>query len=185
MYRAVAYAAGRAGVALDDEEGLGRLLEDFPLEMSAGSVRLGEEDITLAIRSPEITAASSPVATSRVVRRHLARMQRAVAAGRNVVTEGRDQGTVVFPDAVCKFFLVAEPEERARRRLAELAARGEVANLSDVQLALEARDQRDSARDLDPLRPADDALLLDTTRLSPDEVVERMLAAVLRRRPDA
>jgi cytidylate kinase len=114
------------------------------------------------------------VASSRVVRQYLVRLQRAIAAGRNMVCEGRDQGTIVFPDAACKFFLVADPAERARRRLREMAQRGEQATLEEVLRAQEERDRRDAARDLAPMVPAAAAIILDTTHLSLDQVVERM-----------
>ena len=184
MYRAVALAALRAAVPLDDEEALGRLAERARLELTPGHVFLDGEDVTGLIRTAEVTAATSPVADRRAVRRRLAALQRAAAAGRDMVCEGRDQGTVVFPDAACKFFLVADPAERARRRQNEMASRGEAADL-DVLLAAQAeRDRRDAARDLAPMRPAADAVLLDTTGLTPDEVVRRMEAEVRRRRPD-
>src|SRR5207248_1506659 len=108
----------------------------------------------------------------------LVTMQRAVAAGRDLVTEGRDQGTVVFPDAGCKFFLTADPVERARRRQAEMAARGEALDLNEVLRAQEVRDRRDAARDLAPMKPAADAVVLDTTGLSLEQVVDRMEAEV-------
>ena len=128
-------------------------------------------------------AATSTIADSPVVRRRLGEMQRAVAAGRRMVCEGRDQGTVVFPDAFCKFFLSAAPEERARRRQAEMAARGDTVELDALLRALEERDRRDAARNLAPMRPAADAVVLDSTGRSLHEVVDRMEAEVRRRWP--
>lgn len=184
MYRAVGLAALRHSVDLTDEAGLERLLCDLRLEMPPGGhVLLNGEDVTAAIRSPEATAASSPVAASNVVRRRLVELQRELAVGRDLVTEGRDQGTVVFPDSVCKFFLTAAAGERARRRHAEMAAGGEVVDFAAILRAQDARDQRDATRDLAPMRPADDAIVLDTTGLSFDEVVDRLFAEVERRRP--
>ena len=174
MYRAVALAALRAGLDLHDQPGLARLLGTLNIDMPPGRVLLNGEDVTTAIRTREVTAATSPVADSKVVRQHLVGLQRAIAAGRNMVAEGRDQGTVVFPDAVCKFFLVADPEERARRRQRELEARHEPVDFAALLAAILERDRRDAARDIAPMRPADDAILLDTTRLSLDEVVDRM-----------
>jgi CMP/dCMP kinase len=130
--------------------------------------------VTDAIRSPDVTAASGAVANSPVVRARLVDMQRALAAGRHIVCEGRDQGTVVFPDAACKFFLVADPAERARRRQQDLAARGDQVPLEDILRAQEERDRRDAARDIGPMKPAPDAILLDSTPLTLDEVVQRM-----------
>jgi cytidylate kinase len=108
------------------------------------------------------------------VRRRLVELQRAAAAGRDVICEGRDQGTVVFPDAACKFFLEADPVERARRRQREMAKRGEVRDLQEVLRAQEARDRRDAARDLAPMVPAADAIRLDSTSLTLDELVDRL-----------
>src|SRR5437867_1791398 len=125
MYRAVTLAGLRAGLDLNDQDALARLLADFQLELPGERVLLNGEDISGQIRTPEVTAASGPVASSPVVRRRLGEMQRTLAAGRNMVCEGRDQGTVVFPDAVCKFFLAADPEERARRRQREFLQRGQ------------------------------------------------------------
>jgi cytidylate kinase len=183
MYRAVALAALRAGVGLDDEAALARLVEGLRLELAPGRVTLNGEDVTGQIRTPEVTAATSPVADSPAVRRRLAALQRAAAAGRDMVCEGRDQGTVVFPDAACKFFLVADPAERARRRQREMESRGQRFDLPAVLAAQEERDRRDAARDIAPMRPADDAVVLDTTGLTPAEVADRMEAEVRRRRP--
>jgi cytidylate kinase len=174
MYRSVALAARRAGVDLADPAAAEALVAGLRLELPAGRVLLDGEDVSAAIRRPEVTAATGAAADSPAVRRRLADLQRAIAAGRNMVAEGRDQGTVVFPDAVCKFFLVADPEERARRRQRELEARHEPVDFAALLAAILERDRRDAARDIAPMRPADDAILLDTTRLSLDEVVDRM-----------
>src|SRR5262245_47023253 len=107
MYRAVTLAALRAGCDLNDEQALGRLVAGLTLEMPPGRVVLAGEDVTDSIRTPEVTAGTGKVASSPAVRRRLSELQRALAAGRNIVCEGRDQGTIVFPDAACKFFLVA------------------------------------------------------------------------------
>ncbi len=181
MYRAVALAALRAGVRLRDESALAELVGRLRLELNAGRVLLDGEDVTSAVRTAEVTAATGATADSPAVRRHLAALQRAAAAGRDVVTEGRDQGTIVFPDAVCKFFVVADPAERARRRQREMAARGERLELDAVLLAQEERDRRDAARDIAPMKPAPDAVTIDSTALSPAEVVDRMEAEVRRR----
>ncbi len=182
MYRAVTLAGLRAGTDLRDQEALARLIDGLRLEMPPDRVLLDGEDVSALIRTAEVTAASGPVADSPVVRRRLAALQRQTAAGRDMVCEGRDQGTVVFPDAACKFFLTAEPEERARRRQREMTARGEVVELADVLRAQEERDRRDAARDLAPMRPAADALVLDSTGLSLEQVVDRMEQAVRARR---
>jgi CMP/dCMP kinase len=181
MYRAVTLASLRAGIDLGDQAALADLLADFSLEMPPGRVILNGEDVTTAIRTGQVTKSSSPIAESPVVREHLVRLQRAIAAGRNMVCEGRDQGTVVFPDAICKFFLVADPLERARRRQRDMAERGEVQSLEEVLRAQEERDRRDRARNLAPMVPAADAIVLDSTSMSLDEVVNRMEDEVRRR----
>jgi CMP/dCMP kinase len=181
MYRAVALAALRAGLDLQDEQSLARLMERLQLTMSAERVLLDSEDVTSAIRTAAVTAASGPVASSPTVRRKLVDMQRAFAQGRNLVCEGRDQGTVVFPDAAAKFFLVADPHERARRRQRDMHKRGEQMGLDEVLSAQYVRDQRDAARALGPMVPAADAILFDSTHLSLDDVVSRMEQEVRRR----
>jgi cytidylate kinase len=182
MYRAVALAALEAGLDPRDQAALAALLAGLRLELPPGRVLLNGADVTTRIRSAEVTAATGPVADSPAVRRRLAEMQRAIAQGRDMVCEGRDQGTVVFPDAACKFFLVADPVERAKRRQREMAARGEAVELAVLVEAQAARDRRDAARDLAPMRPADDAVVLDSTALGPEQVVDRMEAEVRRRR---
>src|SRR5262249_11755430 len=149
-------------------------------DMPPGQVFLNGEDVTRAIRTGEVTAASGEIADSPVVRRQLVQWQREIATGRDMVCEGRDQGTVVFPDAACKFFLVADPLERARRRQREMASRGEVVELEEVLRGQEIRDRRDAARDLAPMVPAAKAIRLDTTHYSPDQVVDLMEQEVRR-----
>jgi cytidylate kinase len=182
MYRVVTLAALRAGIDLGDQSALARLLSDVQMELAPGRVTFNGEDVTVAIRTVEVTRASGPIADSPVVRRRLVGLQRTIAAGRNMVCEGRDQGTVVFPDAMCKFFLVADPNERARRRQRDMAARGEVLPWEEVLRAQEERDSRDRVRDLAPMVPAPDAVILDSTHLTLDEVVDRMEQEVNKRR---
>jgi cytidylate kinase len=182
MYRAVALAALRAGINLHDESALAGLVAGLRLQMPPGGrVLLDGEDVTVLIRTREVTAATGAVADSPAVRRRLVQMQRDIAQGRNMVCEGRDQGTIVFPNAVCKFFLNADPLERARRRQREMEARGERVELEQLLREQEIRDQRDAARDLAPMKPAADAILLDSTRLTPKQVVEAMAAEVRQR----
>jgi CMP/dCMP kinase len=174
MYRAITLAALRAGTDLHNQQALGQLMAGLRLEMLPGRVLLNSEDVSGLIRTAEVTAASGAVASARVVRQRLVEMQRAQGAGRNLVCEGRDQGTIVFPDALCKFFLIADPEERAFRRRREMLAAGENLSLEEVLAAQEARDARDAARDIAPMVPAADAYVLDSTTLTLDEVVDRM-----------
>ncbi|HJT77937.1 MAG TPA: (d)CMP kinase, partial [Gemmataceae bacterium] len=143
MYRAVTLAVLRAGLDPHDRAAVAALLPALRIDMPPGRVLLNGADVTGLIRTAEITAASGPIADNRAVREHLVALQRAVARGRDIVCEGRDQGTIVFPEAGCKFFLEADPVERARRRQREMAARGEVCELEEVLRAQEARDRRD------------------------------------------
>ncbi len=174
MYRAVALAAVRAGVAWTDHTALAGLLRRIRLEMPPGRVLLDGEDVSALIRTPEVSSGASVVAASPAVRPCLAALQQQIARGRNMVCEGRDQGTAVFPDAGCKFFLVADAEERLLRRAREQEARGQAVDLAELRRAQAERDQRDSNRDLAPLRQADDAVLIDSTHLTPEQVVDRM-----------
>jgi cytidylate kinase len=172
MYRAVTLAAVRAGINLTNEAELAALLPTLQLEMPAGRVILNGEDISGLIRTARITQLSRAVADSPVVRRFLGQLQRQVAAGRDVVTEGRDQGTVVFPHAECKFFLTAQASERARRRHQELLSRGQEINFEAVLQAQLERDANDAARSIAPMVPAPDAILVDSTGLSPEAVLD-------------
>lgn len=174
MYRAVALAAIRAGVDLNDETALAALVAGVRLEMPPGRVVLDGEDVSSLIRTSEVSEGASKVAVSAAVRTRLVELQRRIATGRDMVCEGRDQGTVVFPDAACKFFLIADPVERARRRQRQLAAAGTVVELDALVQEQQERDRRDAARDLAPMVPAADALVLDTTTLTLDEVVARL-----------
>jgi len=174
MYRAVTLAVLRAAIDPRDETAVARLVAALRLEMPPGRVLLDGADVSGLIRAPAITAASGAIADSPAVRRRLGELQRALAAGRDMVCEGRDQGTVVFPDAGRKFFLIADENERARRRAAELAARGDAVPWQDVLHAQQQRDQRDAQRDIAPMVPAADAVILDSTGLTLDQVVQRM-----------
>jgi cytidylate kinase len=174
MYRAVTLATLRARIDPTDPDAMAALVGRLTIEMPPGRVVLDREDVTTAIRTPEVTAATSIVSDSAPVRRQLSSLQRQLAVGRNLVCEGRDQGTVVFPDAACKFFLKADPRERARRRYEEMVARGLAVSWEEVLSAQEVRDRRDEGRDLAPMVPAADAIVLDSTHLGLDEVVAQM-----------
>ena len=174
MYRAVTLAGLRRRCDFGDASALAALVASIQIDMPPGRVVLDGEDVSALIRTPEITAASGAVASNAAVRARLVEWQRQIAAERSFVCEGRDQGTIVFPDAACKFFLFADPAERARRRHGELVARGESATLESVARAQEERDARDAARDIAPMVPAADAILLDSTHLSLEDVVHRM-----------
>jgi cytidylate kinase len=174
MYRAVAVAAVRRGVPWDDPERLARLADEVVIELDGGRVLLDGDDVSDLIRTPPITAVIHYVADNEHVRRRLVDQQRRVAEGRDIVTEGRDQGTVAFPHAECKIFLTASPEERARRRLEDLRARGESATLEQILHEQTERDRRDSSRRLGRLMKADDAVEVCTDGLTPAEVVAKL-----------
>jgi cytidylate kinase len=178
MYRAVTLAALRAGADLSSDQLLGELADGMDVSLPLGKVLLNQEDVTAAIRSVEVTRASGFVADSPSVRRRLVQWQRAFAAGADTVTEGRDQGTIVFPDAFRKFFLTAAAEERTRRRLADLQARGESISFEAVLEDQRARDARDAVRAIAPMRPAADATVIDTTGMTIDQVVEELAGRI-------
>lgn len=182
LYRSVALMAERRGIRWDDAAGLGALARAldvrFRCESELTRVLADGEDVTREIRCPEMSDGASRVSALPEVRAGLLELQRRVASHGNVVAEGRDVGTVVFPTAQAKFFLVANPETRARRRTRELEAAGRPAAFADVLAEMLARDARDSGRAVAPLRRADDAIEIDTSELSPDEVIGRMQAVV-------
>ena len=171
-YRAVALALTRVGqTATADEDFLLAWLPTVQLSMTDGKIYLGSEEVTGLIRTPAISDLASRLSTRKPVRRFLSEWQRHYSRGRNLVSEGRDQGTVVFQDAACKFFLTANPLERARRRYDEMRARGESVTLEQVVQDQAERDKRDAERALAPLHPAADAHIIDTTGLTLEQVV--------------
>lgn len=176
-YRAAALAALRSGADLDDEAAVVRAVEAADLDYEEGRVLLDGEDVTAAARSPEVTSASSRVARLPAVRERVVAVQRAwVARHGDSVVEGRDIGTVVFPDAAVKVFLTARPEVRVARRARDAEAAGVDRRRLAAELA--ERDRRDSTRAVAPLRPAPDAVVVDTSDLGLDEVVDRVLGLV-------
>ena len=183
MYRAVTLAAIEAGIDMSDEEKLLGVLEtsEFHFAVKEGkmAVCIDGLDVTEQIRRPEVTANARYVASAVKLREKLVEMQRQFASTeKKIVTEGRDQGTVAFPDADVKFFLTADARERARRRQTELRAGGGSESLEQIQRAIEERDKSDEDRAVGPLRPASDAIVVDTTDLSKNEVLERLLCCV-------
>ena len=176
IYRSVALAARRAGVDWEDDEGLRRILDaGLGITFRDDRVLLHGEDVTDAIRTPEISRGASVVSARPVVRQKLLQLQRDLgqASPRGSVLEGRDIGTIVFPDADVKFFLTASDEARAQRRHAELVERGVSVPLSEVLADQRQRDRDDSERSIAPLRAAPDAIVVDTTGFELDQVVER------------
>jgi CMP/dCMP kinase len=180
MYRAVAVLAAERGIGLDDDAALGRFVAGLSFELRDDGTALAVDgcDVSAAIRRPDAGELASRVSTRPVVRERLVALQRALGAAGGVVMEGRDIGTVVFPDAPVKLYLTAAPAERARRRARELRTRGEQVDVAALADELAARDRRDSGRANSPLRPATDAQIIDTTHLPFDEVVDLMEAAV-------
>lgn len=189
MYRTVALLAQRAGIDPGDEAALAALCRDLQIEFhrEPGKERVlaNGEDVSQAIRTPEVSLLTARVATCPAVRTALVRLQRRLGAGGGVVLEGRDIGTVVFPQAEAKFFLSATAEERGRRRYAELKAKGEDVDLQRTIKEVEERDAADEAREHAPLRRADDAIDIDSTRMSINEVLEEMLRIVAIRQQES
>lgn len=179
LYRGVALAARDAGVSWDDETALGALTAALPLTFQSGPdgsplLHIGGVDRSEAIRTPEISLGASEVSKHPNVRAGLLDLQRQLGRDGGVVLEGRDIGTVVFPNAELKVFLTAAAELRAERRVADLAERGIMADLGQTLAEIKLRDARDANRAVAPLRAAPDAVTLDTTHLSIDTVVERL-----------
>jgi len=182
IYRVMALRARERGISWEDGPAVAALEADldlgFRLEGKLNHVLVGGVDVTAAIRTPEISDGASRVSALPEVRAALLGVQRRIGAAGNVVVEGRDIGTVVFPQAGAKFFLTASTDERARRRVAELAAGGKPVDAAQTRAEIVARDERDSTRAVAPLRKADDAIEIDSSALGPDEVVERMASVV-------
>lgn len=181
MYRAVALAGLRAGLDWQRPEDLARLAREVNLEIRQDRIFLDGDDVTEAVRSSDVTAVTRFAADNPQVRQRLVELQRQVAGQDNVITEGRDQGTVVFPDAGCKIFLVASPEVRASRRLSDFQARGECRTFEEVLADINRRDYQDSTRPVGPLRRAADAIEFSTDGLTSEQVVDRLETIVRQR----
>jgi cytidylate kinase len=185
MYRAVAYLALCNGVGLDQESALAGLLTHHTISIDARDdsdlgycVLVDGKDVTDRLFDPDVTAAVSSVASIPAIRSALVLRQREIARDGSVVMAGRDIGTVVLPDARYKFFLTASLDERARRRQREFGERGLIVPLDEVRAQIQERDTLDESRATAPLRKAEDAVLIDSTGISPDAVVDRMLAFI-------
>ncbi|MCP4261753.1 MAG: (d)CMP kinase [Planctomycetes bacterium] len=183
MYRAVTLAAMQARIDMSDEDKLLDVMEKSEFQFSVTDdtmvVCIDGIDVTEQIRSLRITANARHIASCPQVRSELVQMQRQFAAGRKkIVTEGRDQGTVAFPDADIKFYLVADSAERAKRRQADLRSQGNDQSLEQIQKAIEDRDKSDQERAVGPLKPAKDAVIIDTTDLNIEGMVEKLLSFV-------
>lgn len=171
LYRAVAWKLDKEGVAPEDGEKIAETLKDFKIEVAGGKVTADGEDVTRAIRTARVDSIVSAYAARPEVRDALAGFQRAQAAN-GLVADGRDMGTVIFPDAELKIFLTASAEERARRRCAEREAKGESADYDEILKQVIERDRYDMTREIAPLRPAQGCVILDSTDMSASEVVD-------------
>ena len=187
MYRVVGLQVMRAGLDLEvrgASEKLAPLLADLDLKLAPGEegretrAFLNGKDVSDAIRTPEMAMVASRVSAEQEVRRKLTDMQRIIGNNGAIVAEGRDMGTVVFPDAMHKFFLDASPEERAKRRQKQLAENGQKIKYQEILAQIQKRDADDSSRTLAPLKPAEDAVIVDSSNMSIEEVVSFMLAAI-------
>ncbi|MDE2155529.1 MAG: (d)CMP kinase [Xanthomonadaceae bacterium] len=184
LYRAVGYAAGMAGLDLSDEEAVTRCARSISIKFRAagndGGVRVivNGHDATDELRTETAGAAASAIASMPPVREALVALQLGFRKSPGLVADGRDMGTVIFPDAAFKVFLTASAAERAKRRYKQLKEKGLSVTLADLQREIEARDNRDASRAVAPLKPAEDALLVDTTGVGIDDVVAKVLAVV-------
>ena len=183
MYRAATLAAMQKGCDLEDVKQLEEIIDgtNFEFEMKTGqtAVKINGSDVTEKIRDPQVTANVHFVASEPSLRQRLVRMQREIAAEHEkIVTEGRDQGTVAFPEAEFKFFLTADSGQRAKRRAKELTGTGHKVDINRLQADIEVRDKQDTTRKIAPLVPAADAKLVDTTSLTLEQVVEEILGLI-------
>ncbi len=185
LYRLLAFAARNHGVDLTNEEALKVLAAHLDVQFGAAKdgmeIVLEGEEVTTAIRNEQVGAGASQVAALPVVREALLQRQKAFREPPGLVADGRDMGTVVFPDAPLKIFLTASAEERARRRYLQLKGKGDDVNLASLLDEIRVRDERDTQREVAPLKPADDAIQLDSTDLSIEQVLERILSEVAKK----
>jgi cytidylate kinase len=182
MYRGVGFYLKQSHIDINDEKDLVKQLAMLDLQLVAAEddkadvgVVINGKDVSTLIRSPEMSMVASRVSAVSAVRQKLTQLQREYGAQGSIVAEGRDMGTVVFPQAACKFFLDAQPEERARRRVEQLHIQGTKADFDEILAMIVERDKNDSEREIAPLKKADDAFLIDTTRMSIPEVVKLIL----------
>ncbi len=178
MYRAVALACLERQISPSEESRVADLTSLLTIRFANNRIFLDGRDVSEDVTWDEVTQAASIVASNAAVRRRLVELQRASGVETNLVTEGRDQGTIVFPDAECKFFLTASPEERAARRLRELSAQGRDLTMAELLVQQAERDRRDETRACAPLKPAVDAIQMDTSHLSLKDVVDALVRHV-------
>ena len=183
MYRAVALAVLNAATDENDRSAVAQIARGLTISFDKDRLLLNKQDVTSEVRTPEVTAISSIIASNPIVRERLVELQRDIGKLGSMVTEGRDQGTVVFPDAEHKFFVKADLEARARRRQRELAYKGVVQSIRVVMDQLRQRDERDETREHAPMIPAKNAIVLDTSDLSIAQVVEMLIDRIQGRKP--
>jgi cytidylate kinase len=181
MYRVVAHACLAQGTDIEDRPTVAEAARQLEISFREGRILADGTDVTELIRTPEVTRGASVVASNPGVRKVLDALQRKLAKGQNVVTEGRDQGTVVFPDAECKFYLTADPRERACRRQQEMQQEGASQPFEKILAEIRERDERDRTRSVAPLKRADDAIVVDTSAMTGAEVVDLLEARVRER----
>ena len=172
MYRAIGYKMLKKGINVDDLEGIQRLLDTTEIDFSKGDIILDGQVINDLIRTPEISKQASSCSAVGIVREKLVDLQQKMGGAKSVVMDGRDIGTVVFPDAEYKFFITASPEERAKRRYNELIEKGQKVNYDQVLADITDRDHNDSTREITPLRKAEDAIEVYTTNMTIEEVIK-------------
>lgn len=186
MYRTVGYACLLEGVSYEDESAVVEVLNKIKLSMQYSEmgqqIYLNDENVSTKIRTDEVAAAASKVATYQPVREELVRRQQEMAKAQSVVMDGRDIGTVVLPFATLKIFLTASVEERAQRRFKEYAEKGMSVSIAQLEADIKARDLQDSTREISPLKQAEDAVVVDTTHLTIDEIVKKIEALLQERR---
>lgn len=175
MYRAVGYKMLRDGIGLEDRDALKRMLNSTEIDFDRGETVLDGQVISRFIRTPEISKIASDASAFPEVREKLVALQRAMGDEKSVIMDGRDIGTNVFPNAEFKFFITATVEERAKRRWLELKGKGQAVELADVETDIVARDHNDSARPLNPLKKAHDAIEIDTTNMDIEQVTQYIL----------
>jgi len=178
IYRALAFGVVKNNLQQDKVDAIVQLAQQLPVRFEQGKIYYEDEDISQAIRNEKIAGVASQIAAMPAVRQALLNRQKAFAQPPGLVADGRDMGTVVFPEAEVKLFLTATPEVRAKRRLDQLAQQGERADFAKIVTEIEARDQRDQNRKTAPLKPAKDALIIDTSHLGIEEVLKTAYQAV-------
>lgn len=185
MYRAVTVKVLRNGIPLDDSKAIAETAEKMKIQLKPCKeglkIEVDDEDVTSAIRTPEVDRAVGPVCEVAKVREILVRKQQEIGASGHVIAEGRDMGTVVFPNADLKFYMIASVDERAKRRQKDLKKQGIEISLKEIKSEIQRRDQRDSTRSNSPLMQAEDALQIDTTKLKIDEQANRIIDRIMKK----